>query len=248
VTKLWNVARFCERFLEHGIPDLEEEKLTPADRWIRASLDRLVRKATDLMEAYEYASAKSEIETFFWTELADNYLEMAKQRLYDMDANSNPGARATLHTVLLTCLKLFAPFLPYITEAIYLELFSDSDPHGSPPGQPTSIHTSSWPEPMPELPSEIDLLTGEALVAVATAARRYKSEHNLPLSTELHELQLGGFAGTNGAMISDRLVEAYPDISSITRAREIEIVEHIEMPLELIQDGERFRFEIAIQA
>jgi len=35
------------------------------------------------MEAYEYATAKSEIESFFWQELADNYLEMCKQRLYD---------------------------------------------------------------------------------------------------------------------------------------------------------------------
>jgi NAD(P)H-hydrate repair Nnr-like enzyme with NAD(P)H-hydrate dehydratase domain len=40
---------------------------------------------TDLFESYDYAAAKSAVEAFFWRDLADNYLEMCKQRLYDED-------------------------------------------------------------------------------------------------------------------------------------------------------------------
>jgi valyl-tRNA synthetase len=81
VTKLWNVARFAERFLAGYRPPQAAPSLTLADRWILASTQRLVRRASGLFQQYEYAAAKSEIEGFFWRDLADNYLEMVKQRL-----------------------------------------------------------------------------------------------------------------------------------------------------------------------
>ena len=69
VTKLWNVARFCEPFLQGYRPDpehaLDQSLLTPADCWILASLQSLIRRVTTLLEGYDYAAAKSEIETFF---------------------------------------------------------------------------------------------------------------------------------------------------------------------------------------
>ena len=81
VTKLWNVARFCEPFIwKVRIPaEADPERpavATPADRWILARLNRLVERATQLLQADDYAAAKSEIEQFFWFVLADNYLEM----------------------------------------------------------------------------------------------------------------------------------------------------------------------------
>ena len=151
VTKLWNVARFAERFIANGRGEAAREEpstakimdpptvlssedaggaasplrlpLSPADRWILARLQTLIRRVTDLFRGYDYAAAKSEIETFFWRDLADNYLEMAKLRLY----NADMGASFTLDYVLLTTLKLFAPFLPHVTEEIYQHLFAERD-------------------------------------------------------------------------------------------------------------------------
>ena len=80
----------------------------------------MIRRATEAFAAYDYATAKSEIETFFWRDLADNYLEMAKQRLYAPEHPRTPAACYTLHTALRALLKLLAPLLPYVTEAIYL--------------------------------------------------------------------------------------------------------------------------------
>ncbi|HEX5572088.1 MAG TPA: class I tRNA ligase family protein, partial [Ktedonobacterales bacterium] len=76
ITKLWNVARFSERFLQAYQPMEETAELTPTDRWLLARLAQLIQRATDLLRAFEYAAAKSEIESFFWRDLADNYLEM----------------------------------------------------------------------------------------------------------------------------------------------------------------------------
>ena len=78
--------------------------LSPADRWILARTQRLIRRTTDLFHDYDYAAAKSEMEGFFWHDLADNYLEMCKQRLYDEgseEQRSEPRGprRSLLHPV-----------------------------------------------------------------------------------------------------------------------------------------------------
>jgi len=185
-----------------------------------------VRRATNAFENYDYAVAKNETESFFWGELADNYLEMCKQRLYDENHPYREGARYTLYQALLTLLKLFAPILPYITEEIYQGLFR-SDVEGGAWGiegqkiRP-SIHKTWWPEPKPALEDNSAETIGEALVGIATAVRRYKSEHSLPLGTELNRLQLA--IASSEAGLAQALQEATADLMSITRARAVEIM------------------------
>ncbi|HJT56679.1 MAG TPA: valine--tRNA ligase, partial [Ktedonobacteraceae bacterium] len=93
VTKLWNVARFSERFLQEYRVPAEVPAFTPTDRWLLSRAQRLIMRATELLRNYEYAAAKSETESFFWRELADNYLEMSKERLYDATNEMHEGAR-----------------------------------------------------------------------------------------------------------------------------------------------------------
>jgi valyl-tRNA synthetase len=221
VTKLWNVARFSQRFLSGATPSdtapdtaPDADALSPADRWILARVQRLIGRVTDLFQGYDYAAAKSETEIFFWHDLADNYLEMAKLRLYSETGAAGAGARYALHQALLTTLKLLAPFLPHVTDEIYRAMFADSD--GA-----SSIHRARWPVPQPHLADEDAAAWGEALVAVATAVRRYKSEHNLSLGTELARLQLA----TEDAEMAKWLRAATPDLQSVTRAAHIEIIE-----------------------
>lgn len=218
VTKLWNVARFSERFVEGYQPPVELPALSPADHWILSRLQRLVRRATALFQQYDYAAAKSEVENFFWLELADNYLEMCKQRLYDPGSPQHESARFTLYTVLIHMVKLFAPFLPFVTEEIYQDLFAAGV------GAAASVHLSSWPVPNPALEDEAAEELGEKLVAVATAVRRYKSDHNLSLGTELPGLQL--MPERDG--LAQALEAAKEDLASITRAQKIEVVSQLD--------------------
>ncbi len=222
VTKLWNVARFSERFVAGYAPPAEPPALSPADRWILSRTQRLIRRATDLFLEYDYAAAKSEVEAFFWRDLADNYLEMAKLRLYDEGHPDREGARYALHRVLLAVLKLFAPILPYVTEEVHQGLFAG--PAGS------SIHRAAWPTADERLEDDAAEATGEALVAIATAVRRYKSEHNLPLGSELALLQLA----PPTAALASALRAAEADLMSITRARRIEIAESVDPALQAV--------------
>lgn len=234
VNKLWNVARFSQRFLADYHPATAIPALTPADRWILARTQQLVARVTALFRDYDYATAKSEIETFFWRDLADNYLEMAKKRLYDGD-EAGDGARYALYHALLATLKMLAPFLPYVTEQIYSGLLATADGYAS-------IHLSRWPLVDERLVDEMAVIAGEALVAIATAVRRYKSENNLSLGTEVARLQLA----TGDATLQQILPQATADITSITRAQQIEIDSQLDPGLEPIVTSGPIHMALAI--
>ena len=224
VTKLWNVGKLSERFLQDYRPPAERPALSTADRWILSRLQRLISRVTELFQGYDYAAAKSEIEAFFWGELTDNYLEMAKGRLYDQPSPAHEGACLTLYQTLLSVTKLLAPFLPYITEVIYQGLFAEQE--GS-----ASIHRARWPIADESLIDARAEAAGEALIEVATAVRRYKSERSIPLSTELERLYLAA----EDAALTAVLRDAVADLSSITRTRRVEIGERLDVGLERIK-------------
>ncbi|MCW5851308.1 MAG: valine--tRNA ligase [Anaerolineae bacterium] len=253
VNKLWNVARFAERFLmiEDQRPKTDDQRLkieyaspspiinpqsliishqspvlSPADRWILARTQRLVRRVTDLFQDYDYAAAKSELEGYFWGDLADNYLEMAKHRLYAADHPLHAGAVATLHGVLLTITKLFAPLFPHITEEVYQGLFRATEGHAS-------VHISPWPTVDEGLVDEAAERLGETLMAIATAVRRYKSERSLSVGAELARLDLA----PDDAALADLLREAIPDLVSVTRARAIAVVSQLDAGLDTVEVG-----------
>ena len=210
VTKLWNVARFSERFLAGYVTPRDAPALTPADRWIASATNRLIRAATAYFDAYDYVAAKNEIEEFFWRDLSDNYLEMAKKRLYDPANAGHEGACYALYTTLLAVVKLFAPLLPYVTEEIYAGLFAV---------ETESIHRSSWPVPQPVLDDEPAEAAAQVLMAVATSVRRYKSDRNWSLGAELPHLHVQ----VSDSSLRAALVGAEDDISSVTRAASVTI-------------------------
>jgi valyl-tRNA synthetase len=137
---------------------------------------------------------------------------MAKTRLYAAQGRTHEGARYALSHVLLAVVKLFAPLLPYVTEEIYQGLFAAVE------GQ-KSVHVSAWPVADTRLMSAEAELAGEALVEVATAVRRYKSEHTLSLGAPLEHVCVA----TEDPVLSAALREAREDVASVTRARQVEI-------------------------
>lgn len=210
ITKLWNVARFSQGFLaDADAIDSATAHFSLADRWLLARTQQLISRVTAHFTAYDYAAAKNETEQFFWTVLADNYLEMAKLRLYAYGAAAS-GAKLALRPALLTTLKLFAPILPHITEQIYLGLFAAQE-GGS------SIHRAPWPQVDARWLDDTAVAAGALLVEIATAVRRYKSENTLSLGAPLAQLTIH----TDEAALQDLLATGTADLQSITRAETI---------------------------
>lgn len=229
-TKLWNVSRFTQTFLiEDELPESPTFTL-PTDRWLLSKMQRLINSVTKAWEQFDHLTAKNETEHFFWHDLADNYIELAKQRLYSEDAEGHEAARYTLYQALLTVLKLFAPILPFITEEIYQRLFGDDETKDS-------IHRSPWPEADPNwMDLEAEEL-GDSILNIVSGIRRYKSEHHLSLAIEVPHLQLA----ISDPTLRRGLMEAELDLIGATRARWIEIVETIN------PDYEKVEFEGGLQ-
>jgi valyl-tRNA synthetase len=214
VTKLWNASRLAERCLH----DLNREtlaaeelpaELLPTDRWLLSRLARTIAEATAALTKREYAAARAEVERFFWADLCDNYLELAKMRLYQEGGPQRAAAQWTLYHALLTVLKLLAPYLPYITEEIYQGLFRQWD--GA-----ASIHVSAWPAEHPAWIDEEAEGAGKALLEILRSVRRHKAERGLSVGAELETLRISAPPSLRPALEATLI-----DLRSATRARTI---------------------------
>src|SRR5205807_9217209 len=108
--KLLNASRFV---LSRLGP--EGEVTAPLDRAMLAGLDTVVAEATAALEAYDYTRALERTESFFWA-FCDDYLELVKGRAYGgLGEAGSMSANTALTGALSILLRLFAPFLPFVT-------------------------------------------------------------------------------------------------------------------------------------
>ena len=141
-TKLFNASRFALGQLERVGADVRDIDVTvisvPLDVAYVARLRALVDHATQNFENFDYAAALQGLEERFW-EFCDDYLELVKARSYsDEDSPERRSATTTLALALRTYLRLFAPYVPYISEEVWSWRFAGD-------GRDASIHTSAWP-------------------------------------------------------------------------------------------------------
>jgi len=184
ITKLWNASKFAITNLnDYDGSKIPKAQLEMADRWLLSRLNRIIGISTEHFEKYEYSKTKFEVENFFWHTLCDNYLEIVKGRLYDEsdEKDARKSAQYALHNALLCVIKLMAPIMPYITEAVYQLHFVKHE-------KAKSIHLSAWPEYDKNLADEEAEKAGDLLVSVVSAVRRFKSDHDKALNTPVKEL------------------------------------------------------------
>ncbi|ACR47808.1 valyl-tRNA synthetase [Rickettsia peacockii str. Rustic] len=213
VNKLWNAAKFVFIHFDKlkgedkkaSLLDIKEKITNEFDKWMVNKLVELVKLATNELQNYEYAHAMHLTEKFFWVVFCDNYLEISKTRSYDEEHKNPQGQYSsilTLYHVMQTLLKLFAPFMPHITEELYQILYSKN-----------SIHVKgSWVN-YSDLNYEINAKGAEGLLEILDIVRKFKAEKNLSIKAPIKLLEVSGI------VLSAELAE---DLKNVTSAEEIQ--------------------------
>jgi len=175
--KLLNASKFVLSMAAGGGAVTE-----PLDTAMLAGLRVVVAGATEAFERYQYHHALERAETFFWS-FCDDYLELVKSRAYGSSEDVDPGptasARAALALALSVQLRLFAPFLPFVTEEVWSWW------------QEGSIHRARWPE-VGELAGAEggDPAVLEAVAEVLGAIRRTKTGAKRSLRTPVARVEV----------------------------------------------------------
>lgn len=135
--KIWNAFRFVMMNFDDDIcfDEVNESAYTLADRWILSRINTVTKEVTENLERFELGIGLQKIYEFIWEEFCDWYIELVKPRLFDREAPGRLEALFVLNEVLKTSMKLLHPFMPFITEEIYLHLYTEDE----------SIMISNWP-------------------------------------------------------------------------------------------------------
>lgn len=130
VTKLWNAFRFSTDYTKdvklHAI--IDEKELGSINQWLLHRASACFADYDKNLKEYEFGLALQRIETFFWADFCDTYIELVKHQLCNVDLyspESTEATRWTLYTVGLSVLQMYAPYVPFVTEALYQQLYAE---------------------------------------------------------------------------------------------------------------------------
>ena len=167
--KVWNAAKFVLMNLEDYDNNNEKIELCIEDKWILSKLNTLITEVKVNMDNYDLGVALDKIYTFIWNEFCDWYIEIAKTRLYNKENTTRKTAQYVLNKVLGDSLKLLHPFMPFVTEKIYKELYNNDE----------SIMISIYPEYSKDLEFKDEEQAVEELKEVITGIRNARAKMNV---------------------------------------------------------------------
>ena len=167
--KVWNAAKFVLMNLEDYDNNNEKIELCIEDKWILSKLNTLITEVKVNMDNYDLGVALDKIYTFIWNEFCDWYIEIAKTRLYNKENTTRKTAQYVLNKVLGDSLKLLHPFMPFVTEKIYKELYNNDG----------SIMISTYPEYSKDLEFKDEEQAVEELKEVITGIRNARAKMNV---------------------------------------------------------------------
>jgi valyl-tRNA synthetase len=185
-TKLWNAARFAFLSLsEHTYEAVKAEELEDEDKWILARLNATIGEVTNQLVKYNPSAAIGTARDFFWSDLCDWYIELIKSRL--KDETKAPKARTVLSLVLDQVIRLFHPFVPFITEELWEKLNAQVPKRGlfeEVQGSEMLIN-AAWPKEREEWQNDEMDARFELLRSVIRSIRDIKARYQVAPKTEL---------------------------------------------------------------
>ncbi len=170
LNKIWNISRYVMMNLGEDFKETEIEvsKLNLASKFILGKLNKVIENVDYNMEKYEFGEAAKTLYSFVWDDFASWYVEISKVDLASNDEVNKQMTKNVLVYVLRSIVKLLHPFIPFITEEIFLSL-----PHTE-----ESITISAWPTVKKEFEFNSEIESIETLTEIITAVRNERAKAN----------------------------------------------------------------------
>ena len=176
--KILNASKFTLTLAADCEPDLDLVS-NPLDQALLLKLGGLVETTTTAFEDFDYARALEKTEKFFWR-FTDDYVELVKARAYGSRGSDDAvSAHVALSVTLDALLRLFAPFLPFVTAEVWSWSHDDS------------LHRSDWPtheKLFSRLPAGFDTDLFDAASETLSEVRRAKTEAKKSLKVEVEKV------------------------------------------------------------
>ena len=217
--KLWNISRFILLNINDPAIDVEPPKpKTLTDVWVLSRLTNVITQTSEDIEQYRFSQAGERLRDFTWNELAGWYVEIAK-----IEGEKS----AILNYILNTTLKLWHPFMPFVTEAIWQEVY----------GKENLLMVAPWPKSLENIAEDSqDFLLIQKSV---TKIRNLRAENNIPPGKKLV-----GYvkSGSNTSVIEENT----HIILSLARLESLTVVDTIpENTTSFVEAGVEFSVDFA---
>ena len=215
LTKVWNLVRFTRLSVPPGTAPPAPPQLGPRaaleTRWILTRYHRTLAEVNEAMMAFEVTRAATALHTFLWHDLADRYIEIAKEAL---SGKAGEEARREASTTVLfvaeRSLRLLHPFVPHVTEELWHALPHDGD----------LLATAAWPaanEVSPDARAELEM---EPILETVRLLRNLRSEERVP-----QEATPEAWVRPTSAEVAQLVERGRPTIVRLTRVRSLELLE-----------------------
>lgn len=180
INKLWNISRFILTQTETDLelPEtLKEENLTPADKWIMQKFRQLTSEVSADLKNYKFSPAGEKLIEFTRNDFADWYLEIAK-----FEENKTEKI-LILRKILEDLLKLWHPFIPFVTEEIWSYL-----------GKENLLLIEKWPKEENQTVSSPKEKTEsfEEVKSIIVAIRNLRAENKIEPTKKIEALIYAG--------------------------------------------------------
>ncbi len=177
--KLWNIARYV---LDHydmfhtviGDTAWEEYGLTVADHWILNKFNSLVKEVGDDLNNYRFSQAGERLREFTWNDFADWYIEVSKFEKGD-------DKERILNLILHDLLKLWHPFMPFVTEVIWQSM-----------GEKELLMTEKWPKEKDDFFDLEVLINFDLIINIIKAIRNARSVYRIKPSQKIEAVIYAG--------------------------------------------------------
>lgn len=177
INKIWNASRFVLMQIPEDmeVSDIDLSNASMIDKWILKRFNEVLESVTANMEKYEYALVGNELYSFIWDDFCSWYIELSKAGLSSDDDTVRKAAQSTLVTVLSGIVRMLQPFMPFVTEEIYLSI-----PHTE-----ESINLEVWPRAVEVAMSDEEMTAIRQLITMIEAVRSLRVDYNLKPSMDI---------------------------------------------------------------